>query len=235
MAFDFISYIEQQVEQQQPTLLASQPKAERKQFVLHLLALQVAELISAQKKNSNEVYSQIQNQDVKPLASRTISHIQSEEKAEHYFAPIESELQSANHDIAQIFLQELQHLDQSASLGQDGIAELIDGQHHWLRIHADGWFWDSIGQPEHKRAEDIEAEQAVDSQQVMKEFSKMISQNAQHDAHQADNDHTHQHAHQSHTHQNIVLALTAEASKLYLFLNPLIALAIIIFIYKVLF
>ena len=235
MAFDFVSYIGQQVEQQQPKLLVSQPKVERKQFVLHLLALQVAELISAQKKNSNEVYSQIQNQDVKPLASRTISHIQSEEKAQQYFAPIQSELLSANHDIAQIFLQELQHLDQSASLGQDGIAELIDGQHHWLRVHANGWFWDSIGQPEHKRAEDIEAEQAVDSQQVMKEFSKMISQNVQHDAHQADNDHTHQHAHQSHTHQNTVLTPTAEASKLYLFLNPLIALAIIIFIYKVLF
>ena len=69
----------------------------------------------------------------------------------------------------------------------------------------------------------------------MKEFSQMISQNVQHDAHQADNDHTHQHAHQSHTHQNIVLAPTTEASKLYLFLNPLFALAIIIFIYKVLF
>lgn len=235
MAFDFVSYIGQQVEQQQPKLLASQPKVERKQFVLHLLALQVAELISAQKKHANEVYAQIQNQDVEPLASRTISHIQSEEKAQQYFAPIQSELLSANHDIAQIFLQELQHLDQSASLGQDGIAELIDGQHHWLRVHADVWFWDSIGQPEHKRAEDIEAEQAVDSQQVMKEFSQMISQNVQHDAHQANNDHTHQHAHQSHTHQNIVLAPTAEASKLYLFLNPLIALAIIIFIYKVLF
>ena len=226
MAFDFISYIEQQVEQQQPTLLASQPKAERKQFVLHLLALQVAELISAQKKNSNEVYSQIQNQDVKPLASRTISHIQTEEKTEHYFAPIQSELQSANHDIAQIFLQELQHLDQSASLGQDGIAELIDGQHHWLRVHANGWFWDSIGQPEHKRAEDIQAEQAVDSQQVMKEFSQMISQNAQQGSDQKDRDHTH---------QSIALAPTAEASKFFLVLNPLIALAIIIFIYKVLF
>ena len=226
MAFDFISYIGQQVEQQQPKLLVSQPKVERKQFVLHLLALQVAELISAQKKNANEVYAQIQNQDVEPLASHTISHIQSEEKAEHYFAPIQSELQSANHDIAQIFLQELNHLDQSASLGQDGIAELIEGQHHWLRVHADGWFWDSIGQPEHKRAEDIEAEQIVDSQQVMKEFSQMISQNAQQGSDQKDRDHTH---------QSIALAPTAEASKFFLVLNPLIALAIIIFIYKVLF
>ena len=226
MAFDFVSYIGQQVEQQQPKLLASQPKVERKQFVLHLLALQVAELISAQKKNANEVYAQIQNQDVEPLASHTISHIQSEEKAEHYFALIQSELQSANHDIAQIFLQELNHLDQSASLGQDGIAELIEGQHHWLRVHADGWFWDSIGQPEHKRAEDIEAEQIVDSQQVMKEFSQMISQNAQQGSDQKDRDHTH---------QSIALAPTAEASKFFLVLNPLIALAIIIFIYKVLF
>lgn len=226
MAFDFVSYIGQQVEQQQPKLLASQPKVERKQFVLHLLALQVAELISAQKKNANEVYAQIQNHDVEPLASRTISHIKTEEKTEHYFAPIQSELQSANHDIAQIFLQELKHLDQSASLGQDGIAELIEGQHHWLRVHADGWFWDSIGQPEHKRAGDIEAEQIVDSQQVMKEFSQMISQNAQQGSDQKDRDHTH---------QSIALAPTAEASKFFLVLNPLIALAIIIFIYKVLF
>ena len=230
MAFDFVSYIGQQVEQQQPKLLASQPKVERKQFVLHLLALQVAELISAQKKHANEVYAQIQNQDVEPLASRTISHIQNEEKAAHYFTPIQSELQSANHDIAQIFLQELQHLDQTASLGQDGIAELIDGQLHCLQVYSDDWFWDSVGQPEHKRAEDIEAEQAVDSQQVMKEFSQMISQNAQHNAHPTDYDHAHQNANQT-----VELAPTTQASKVYLFLNPLIALAIIIFIYKVLF
>ncbi len=179
MAFDFVSYIGQQVEQQQPQLLASQAKAERKQFVTHLLAFQVAELISAQKKNADAVYAQIQNQDVEPLSTRTYSHIQNEEKAQQYFAPIQPELQSTNHDIAQIFLQELQHLDQSASLGQSGIAELINGQQHWLQVHADAWFWDSIGQPENKRAEDIEAEQAVDSQQVMKEFSQMINQNAQ--------------------------------------------------------
>lgn len=230
MAFDFVSYIGQQVEQQQPKLLASQPKAERKQFVLHLLALQVAELISAQKKNASEVYTQIHNQDVELLATRTTSHIQNEEKAQQYFAPIQSELLSANHDIAQIFLQELKHLDQSASLGQDGIDELINGQQHWLQVHSDGWFWDSIGQPEHKRAEDIEAEQAVDSQQVMKEFSQMISQNSQHNEHPTDYDHAHQNVNQT-----VELAPVTEAPKLYLFLNPLIALAIIIFIYKVLF
>ncbi|MEC8887158.1 MAG: hypothetical protein VX875_08760 [Pseudomonadota bacterium] len=230
MAFDFVSYIGQQVEQQQPQLLASQAKAERKQFVTHLLAFQVAELISAQKKNADAVYAQIQNQDVEPLSTRTYSHIQNEEKAQQYFAPIQPELQSTNHDIAQIFLQELQHLDQSASLGQSGIAELINGQQHWLQVHADAWFWDSIGQPENKRAEDIEAEQAVDSQQVMKEFSQMINQNAQHNAHPTDCDHAHQNANQT-----VELAPATQASKVYLFLNPLIALAIIIFIYKVLF
>lgn len=226
MAFDFVSYIGQQVEQQQPQLLASQAKAERKQFVTHLLAFQVAELISAQKKNADAVYAQIKNQDIEQLSTRTYSHIQNEEKAQQYFAPIQPELNATNQNIAQIFLQELQHLDQSASLGQDGISELINGQQHWLQVHADAWFWDSIGQPEHKRAEDIEAEQTVDSQQVMKEFSQMISQNAQHDTHQADHDHAH---------QSVEIIPSAEASRFFLVLNPLIALAIIIFIYKVLF
>lgn len=231
MAFDFISYIEQQVEQQQPTLLALQPKAERKQFILHILALQVAELIAAQKKNADEVYTQIQNTDAEALANATATHIQNEDIAQQYFAPIQNELPASNRIVAETFLNELAHLDQSASLGQDGIAELIDGQHHWLQVHADGWFWDSIGQPEYKRAEDIKVvDDAVDGQQVMQEFSQMISQNAQHNTNQVDNAHAHQHAHQS-----VVLTPTVEASKFFLVLNPLIALAIIIFIYKVLF
>ncbi len=234
MAFDFVSYIGQQVEQQQPQLLASQPKAQRKQFILHILALQIAELISAQKKNPQHVYTQIQDQDTAQLIKQTISHIENEEKAQQYFAPIQSQLQSANQDIAQLFLQELKHLDQSASLGQDGIAELIDGQKDWLQLYTDDWFWDSIGQPENKPKKDLEVAQSVDSQQVMKQFSQMMSQNTPQDTAMHMNTQTDELIHTT-TSKHVNELTPTPISAFYLFLNPLIALAIIIFIFNLLF
>lgn len=214
MAFDFVSYITQQVEQQHPNLFAEEGKAKKLAFITHLISLQLAKLIELQQKDSEQAYQFIQSRDHEWLSRKTQQHAIHDD----FYQPIQPKLADANTRIATTLLSELDQLDQNASLGQPGIQELLDGQYHWMQNQVQDWFWDSIGQPQYKLAEPKTDDQA-EFQQVMKEFSQIIQQQAQQVEH-------------THARLQPEQPIAIPVGLFYVILNPVIAAAILIGLYQ---
>lgn len=221
MAFDLLSYISQQVGQQHTGLFADEDKNAKQRYVTHLIALQFYQLIQVVKSDSNAAYQIIQQQDATWLSQKASQHIQQEALATQFFQPIQSKIAAANEKIAATILQELLQLDQTAQLGISGIKELLEGQYPWMQNDVEAWFWDSVGLPEYKVVEATEHNDEADFNQVMKEFSQMIQQQAEHTANTTPDV------------QTVQEVGTQHISTLYRVLNPMIALAIIIGLFNI--
>lgn len=220
MAFDFLNYISQQVGQQQPTLLAGEEKSFKHRYIIHLVAFQLNQLMQCSKKDSTLAYQKIQQLDADWLVQLSTRQIEQDTVAATFFQHIQSKIAESHQKIAALILNELSQLDQTAQLGALGINELLDGQYPWLQQEVEPWFWDSIGHPEFKITR--EAQQPdTDFNQVMKEFSQIIQQQAQqppeHDTHLLIDD--------SNT-------TPQQASCFYRIINPVIAISIILFLFK---
>ncbi|OUY05683.1 hypothetical protein [Acinetobacter populi] len=224
MAFDFISYIAQQVGQQQPNLLADQSKQVKNQYLIHLIAFQLSALIETTQHDENKVYEKIQQLDSAWLVDMTQHTITQDQRASEYFQPIATKLSDSNHKIATIIINEFAQLDQNAHLGVAGIKELLDGQYAWMQDQVEQWFWDSIDHPELKLSTSSQPADEPDFNEIMQEFNHMLQQQAQHNP----QDHTAPHT--------PVAEITPIApSTFFKILNPLIALLIILWIFSFIF
>lgn len=221
MAFDLLSYISQQVGQHHTGLLADEDKNAKQRYVTHLIALQFHQLIQIVKNEAHNAYQIIQQQDVMWLSQKTSQHIQQETLATQFFQPIHSKVAAANEKIAATILQELLQLDQTAQLGISGIKELLEGQYSWMQNDVEAWFWDSVRLPEYKVVEETQHNDEADFNQVMKEFSQMIQQQAAHTANTSAKVQTEQEMNIQHI------------GTFYRVLNPVIALAIIIGLFNI--
>lgn len=224
MAFDFVSYIKQQVEQQHPSLLADEDKIVRKRYVRHLIGLQLAELHQSIQKDADDTYDKIKQQDDDWLVQITQKRLDKDSEAVAFFKPIwGGKLNTCSHKVAKVILNELSQLDENSGLGIEGIEELLSGQYVWLQDRVLPWFWDTVGHPEFKQVEAASAESdAATTEDVMKEFNQLIQQ--QRDAH------TQKHEHSVATEQTI--PKPQEIGTVYKILAPLIALFILIFLFQ---
>ncbi len=217
MAFDFVSYIHQQIEQQS----FSNTQAPEKPFLIHLISLQLAELIDLIQHDAGHTYEKIKQTDAAWLSNHADQFINNDALAHSYFHPQLEQQPQINQQIAQTILQELRQLDDNAGLGILGIQELLEGQYNWMQEQIEPWFWDSIGHPEYKTDEQSHSDSTPNFNEVMKEFNQMIHQQIQHDDEQ------------SQELQPTAAITIPEASTLFKCLNPLIALAIIIWLFFV--
>lgn len=221
MAFDFLGYISQQLEQQHFNLFADETKSLKQRYITHLIAFQLNQLIELGQQDRQALHQKIQNLDANWLVNTTSQQIAQDTSASNFFEPIQPKLHDSQYKIANLILNELLQLDLTSQLGASGLKELLDGQYPWLQDEAEPWFWDSIGHPELKTTESTQPTD-TDFNQVMKEFSQMIQQQAQN--HPEHDDYAL--AEHSQTEQKIV-------SCGYRIANPIIAFFIIVFLFKI--
>ncbi|KAA8732751.1 hypothetical protein F4V57_09310 [Acinetobacter qingfengensis] len=221
MAFDFLSYIVQQAEQQHPSIFTDETKLQRHELITHLIALHLAELQDIAEQKPDRLYEVIHEVEDDWLSKKSLKNIQEHDVAHAFFNHQRLKMQSAGLQTAHLLLTELKQLDQNANLEIDGLKELLQGQFLWMQQQVQSWFWDTIDKPEYKVVES-EPEPEFDQAQVTKEFNQMIHQ-------------------QNHEHHEPVVHVAApnvepvEASVLFKLINPIVALLIIIFLFKAIF
>ncbi|GAA5008421.1 hypothetical protein GCM10023206_14920 [Acinetobacter puyangensis] len=224
MAFDFISYIAQQVGQQQPNLLADEPKQVKNRYLIHLIAFQLSALIETAQQDENKVYEKIQQLNSNWLADITQQTITHDQQALEYFQPISTKLSDISHKVATLMINEITQLDQNAHLGISGIKELLDGQYVWMQDQVEQWFWDSINHPEFKSLTSAQPSNEPDFDEIMQEFNHMLQQQAQHNP----QDH-------ATTHSTLADVTPIAPSIFFKILNPLIAFVLILWIFSFIF
>lgn len=214
MAFDFLSYITQQVEQQHPNLFSDQNKTTRQVLFAHLISLHIIKLRNLLTEDLEHGFAQLINEDTQNLSQLVQNHIHQEEHAKQFFQAYTCSFASSNDKIASTLCAELRQLEQTAHLGSQGLFELIDGQLPWIQKQVENWFWDSTNLPEYK-SEIPDESTEIELEQSLHQFNALLHQSA-------DN-----------TISSILVEQTevAEVHSFYRLINPLLALLIIIFIF----
>jgi hypothetical protein len=149
MAFDFLGYMIQQAEQQ-PTLFADANKLQHQQLLAHLLSLQLAKLIEIAERSPQQAYQMVQQLQHAYLSEKVLKQLLNDPQARQFFDPETVKIHSATQLTAELLLTELKQLEQNAHLGQVGLLELLKGQYAWMQPQLQAWFWDCIAQPEYK-------------------------------------------------------------------------------------
>ena len=138
MAFDLVHYFAEQSLLQSPNLLNGSTVQTRQQQVFELNALVLGKLIQLWRKDSDKLYTEIQDQN--PLYIQEIArHLTTSPKNQSTLS--KQQLESSLSEILALQLSELKQLEQTGHLGKTGLNELMIGQIDHLSGQADDWVW----------------------------------------------------------------------------------------------
>ena len=207
MAFDLVQYFSNQIQIQLPQLFQHIQK-EQQEHIHNINILVLGQLVSAWKQNQQMLYQEIQALDplyIQEVARHltTSKHNQSVLKA--------TELENAISDILSLQLIELKQLDQTGNLGITGLSELLLGQIEHLSGQAEDWVWSTNQLTELIGSKPIEQPE-ISIETTMQEFNQMVHQT------------------QTSTHNNVEV-LQPSIPMWSRIVAPLVALAILIFLY----
>ena len=207
MAFDLVHYFAEQSLLQSPNLLNGSTVQTRQQQVFELNALVLGKLIQLWRKDSDKLYTEIQDQN--PLYIQEIArHLTTSPKNQSTLS--KQQLESSLSEILALQLSELKQLEQTGHLGKTGLNELMIGQIDHLSGQADDWVW-STNQLTELIGSKPSIEEDVSLDETMKEFNQMV--------------HT---AHHDTDVNEVVHDVVPTWSKI---VAPLVALAVLIFLY----
>lgn len=213
MAFDFLSYIVDQI-QQNTQLLVEKPKELRKYIISHITSFQLMYLLSQKQDESYQII----HHTPEKLSEQSF-HALPTEFLEKYLKDNIQHIQQAYTQVSNTLLTEIKQLDINANLGASGVKELLDGQLPWIQNTVDDWFWNCIQKPEHKITK-TNKNNEPDFNQMMKDFNQIIMQK--------------EHSPENTTHlESIHLASDlVQTPKIFITLQPIIALLILYFLYN---
>ena len=210
MAFDLVHYFAEQSLLQSPNLLNGSTAQTRQQQVFELNALVLGKLIQLWRKDSDKLYTEIQDQN--PLYIQEIArHLTTSPKNQSTLS--KQQLESSLSEIPALQLSELKQLEQTGHLGKTGLNELMIGQIDHLSGQADDWVW-STNQLTELIGSKPSIEEDVSLDETMKEFNQMV-----HIAH---------HDTDKHDVNEVVHDVVPTWSKM---VAQLVALAVLIFLY----
>ena len=214
MAFDFLSYIVDQT-QQTSQLFVTIDKSQRKSVISHIVSLQLMHLMGLDGK---ALYQTLDDDDNK-LAQDALPPNKLTEFSTYLQQPTD-QIKNANQHIANVLLNELQQLNNSAQLGESGLKELIHGQLAWIQQQVDDWFWLFINQTQHKITKTNKNDNP-DFSQIMKDFNQIILNKEQ------------SIEHHSGANTTSLMPNKVQNSRILDFLNPIIALIILYFLHNI--
>jgi len=210
MAFDLVHYFAEQSLLQSPNLLNGSTVQTRQQQVFELNALVLGKLIQLWRKDSDKLYTEIQDQN--PLYIQEIArHLTTSPKNQSTLS--KQQLESSLSEILALQLSELKQLEQTGHLGKTGLNELMIGQIDHLSGQADDWVW-STNQLTELIGSKPSIEEDVSLDKTMKEFNQMV--------------HTAHHDTDTHDVSEVVHDVVPTWS---IIVAPLVALAVLIFLY----
>ncbi|ENV61048.1 hypothetical protein [Acinetobacter soli] len=210
MAFDLVHYFAEQSLLQSPNLLNGSTVQTRQQQVFELNALVLGKLIQLWRKDSDKLFTEIQDQN--PLYIQEIArHLTTSPKNQSTLS--KQQLESSLSEILALQLSELKQLEQTGHLGKTGLNELMIGQIDHLSGQADDWVW-STNQLTELIGSKPSIEEDVSLDETMKEFNQMV--------------HTAHHDTDKHDVNEVVHDVVPTWSKI---VAPLVALAVLIFLY----
>ena len=176
MAFDLVHYFNDQIRIQKPELLNQYTSNQKNIYIQELNCLSLGKLVSSLRDDEYILYKEIHQ--VNDLYIQEISrHLTTSYSNESTLNKIE--LESSLTDIVSLQITELKQLDETGSLGQNGIKELLLGQIKYLSGQADDWVWTTNNLIELKGTKPIPVEE-ISLEDTVKEFNQMISQDQVH-------------------------------------------------------
>ncbi|WP_343682967.1 hypothetical protein [Acinetobacter baylyi] len=214
MAFDLVHYFSEQSLLQSPNLLNGSTVQTRQQQVFELNALVLGKLIQLWRKDSDKLYTEIQDQN--PLYIQEIArHLTTSPKNQSTLS--KQQLESSLSEILALQLSELKQLDQTGNLGKIGLNELFTGQIEHLSGQADDWVW-STNQLTELLGSKPKIQEDISLDETMKEFNQMV-----HTAHHDTDNHTID-SHSLEPLQEVVPTWSRIVA-------PLVGLAVLVFLY----
>lgn len=179
MAFDFLSYIVDQI-QHNSQLFVEKPKELRKYIISHITSFQLMHLLQLKQDESYQIIQQEHTQ----LNTQNLSSLPPQLLEKHLRDDIQH-IEKSYQQITTILLDELKQLDFNENLGASGIKELLDGQLPWIQNTVDDWFWEAIQATEYKITK-THKNNEPNFNQIMKDFNQIILQKEQIIEHSAD-------------------------------------------------
>lgn len=220
MAFSLLSHIRQNNSAALKAALPAQSPEQKSQ----LIAFVLAHLVYLNRQDSAVTYQHIKGnqpdffwQDIDANAFATYS-------AQAFAGSSLADIQGFIAQLLGYLLQDINDIDDTASLEQAGVSELIEGQLEHLAGEAADPLW-AIAQLPELQGQVDQHEAPADLQTSIASLSKMIhdaATQAQHDTHH--DDHHDDHGH----HSSIELPPQREASTFFKVLEPLVALLILV-------
>lgn len=213
MAFSLLSHIKQNNRAAISAVLPSLSPEQKSE----LIAFSLAHLVYLNRKNATATYQHIKASQPDFFWQEINASAFDSYVTQTYAGSSSADIQAFINQILAYVLQDINDIDDTASLAQDGVSELIEGQLEHLAGEAADPLW-SIAQLPELQGQVEQQETPVDLQTSIASLSKMI-----HEAttqHQHDDEHGH--------HAVIELPPQREASTLFKVLEPLVALAILL-------
>lgn len=171
MAFDLVSYLRDQVKLNCSTQQKSSPLAN--DYLNELNCLSLGKLVDAFRQSPEATYKEIKSQDqlyIQHLARLLTTSTHNQTTVSH------SEFEHDLTTILQLHIRELNQLDATAQLGQQGLAELLEGQIEHLSGQADDWVWSTNNLTQLIGSKKIVTE-TVSLEATLKEFNTMVHSN----------------------------------------------------------
>ena len=212
MAFDFLSYMVQQAEQQ-PSLFADETKLQRQQSLTHLMALQLAALIQIAERHPQQLPQMIEQLEHDKVSEQVLKYLLDNETSVQFFDTQAIKLRSTLDLSGQLLLSELKQLSHNAGFAEKELQDLLAGQYPWMQAQVQNWFWDCIGHPEYKLSDDPLSQSDEQEESIQMSHSSHADLDIK-------------------LEQDEVFPEPAKLNRLYLLISPLIALVIIIFLFK---
>lgn len=221
MAFSLLSHIRQNNSAALKAALPAQSPEHKSQLVAFVLA----HLVVLNRQDSAATYQHIKTSQPDFFWQGIDGNAFAAYSAQAFASSSPADIQGFITQILGYLLQDINDIDDTASLAQDGVSELIEGQVEHLAGEAADPLWDIAGLPE-LRGQVEQQDTAVDLQTSIASLSKMIHDAAthtQHDSHH-DDQHDDNHGH----HSTFELPPQREVSTFFKVLEPLVALAILV-------
>lgn len=221
MAFSLLSHIKQNNKSAIAAVLTPQSPEQKSE----LIAFVLAHLVYLNRQDAAATYQHIKSSQPDFFWQGIDTGAFAAYSTQAYAGSSLDDIQAFIAKIMGYLLQDINDIDDTASLAQDGVSELIEGQLEHLAGEAADPLW-AIAQLPELQGQVEQHDAPVDLQTSIASLSKMIHDAAtqnQHDSHHDDQHHD-SHGH----HATIELPPQREASTFFKVLEPLVALAILL-------
>ena len=224
MAFSLLNHIKQSKSKEISSLLPALDAVKKS----HVIAFSLAHLVYLNRKDPAQNYQAIRDQNL-DFFWQDVDTAQLTAQAEQASGIAIDDLRAFTNQIIAYIYADIIEIDDAASLEQDGVSELIEGQLEHLSAEAPDWLW-AAARLDELQGQVAETEQPIDLETSIASLSKMIHQAATTTHtddpidHEIDGD-DHSSPHASH---HIELPPQRDAPAFFKVLEPLVAFLILI-------